>query len=292
MDEDVIVALIVIAVVIAAIYFAIVYWYASIPLAAIGGWLYWKIKKHKEAAKRKAEEDAKLKQHKEQQEVFRRQMVDLGEQSLVLFESMPEHLRTADEYLDQAELDFAEGVFAPFWDCIEKAARKLGHFDEGVRKINDSSSRYTGLTRQYDARPPGFPLSPQSVTKLTIGATTAERMKRIVRNAQRDYQFASIYEQRKTNQILVAGFTNLAQALDEMTWRITKSIDGLASSVDSMGSTLNQSILSINSQIGDIAEMTARHHQSVSRESSERASRERKVVQMLDNIQHRRRPSA
>ena len=290
MDEDAVLVIIVIIVVIALIYFAIVYWYISLPLMAIGVWLYSKIKKQKEAAKRKAEEEAQLKRHKEQQEAFRQQMVDLGEQSLALFESIPEHLRTAEDHLDQAEIDFAEGVFAPFWDSIEKAARTLGHFDEGVRKINYGSSQYTGLTRQYDADPPGFPLSPQSVTKLTIGAATAERMKRIVRTAQGNYQCASIYEQRKTNQILVAGFTNLAQALDEMTWRITTSIDGLASSVDSMGSTLNESILSIHSRIGDIAEMTTKHHQTVSREASKRAARERKVVEMLDNIQRHRRP--
>jgi len=289
MDEDTWLAIIVI---IALIYFAIVYWYISLPLVVIGVWLYSKIKKQKAAAKHKAEEEAQRQRQKEQQEAFRQQMVVLGEQSMAVFESIPEHLRTAEDHLDQAEIDFAEGVFAPFWDSIEKAALTLGRFDEGVRKINHSSSQYAALTRQYDADPPRFPLSTQSVKKLTVGTATAERMKRIVRTAQRNYHFASIYEQRKTNQILVAGFTNLAQALDEMTWRITTSIDGLASSVDSMASTLNESILSMHSRIDDIAEMTAKHHQTVSKESSERATREKKVVAMLDNIQRHRRPSA
>ncbi len=267
--DELLPVLIVIALVIAVIYFGIVYWYVSIPLVTIGALLYSKIKKQKAAAQRKAEKEAELERLKQQQEAYRQQMMVLGDQSMALFESIPEHLRTAEDHLDQAEIDFAEGVFAPFWDSIEKAALTLGRFDEGVRKINDCSSRYVELNKQYKADPPRFPLSPPSVTKLTVGTATAERMKRIVRTAQRNYQFASIYEQRKTNQILVAGFTSLAQALDEMTWRITASIDGLASSVDSMGSTLNESILSIHSRIGDIAEMTAKHNQAVSKESSE-----------------------
>lgn len=69
-------------------------------------------------------------------------------------------------------------------------------------------------------------------------AVTAERMKAIVRKAQRSFQFATIYEQRKTNQILIAGFTNLAEALDQMAYRITDSIDNLTNSVDVMTSMM------------------------------------------------------
>jgi DNA anti-recombination protein RmuC len=93
-----------------------------------------------------------------------------------------------------------------------------------------------------------------------------------------------IYEQRKTNQILVAGFTNLADALNDMTWRITDSIDNLASSVDGMTSTLNESMQAIHSRMGDI-------HEELSKEASERAVREKKALEMLDNIQRRRKPS-
>lgn len=116
-------------------------------------------------------------------------------------------------------------------------------------------------------------------------------MKAIVQTAQRNFQFATIYEQRKTNQILVAGFTNLAQALDRMTWQITASIDDLAGSVDVMTSTLNESTRAIHSRLGDVAEMTSQHHDELMKEASEGAARERKALEMLDNIQRGRRPS-
>jgi len=213
----------------------------------------------------KAEEEARRQRHREEQQGYREQMIGLGEQSIGLFYFMPRYLSAAEQHLDQAESDFADGAFAPFWDSIENAAKALGRFDEGVRHINYNSSHYISLIEKYEDAPPEFPLARQSVEKLGVGTTTAERMQAIVRKAQRNFQFATIYEQRKTNQILVAGFTDLAQALNEMTWHITASIDNLASSVDGMKSALNESMQANQSRLGE-------------------------VLEMLDNIQRGRRP--
>ena len=146
------------------------------------------------------------------------------------------------------------------------------------------------LIKPYESTPPEFPLARQSVAALGVGTGSAERMKAIVRKAQTNFQFAMIYEQRKTNQILVAGFTSLAQALGQMNRQITASIDDLASSVDGMTSTLNESMLAIHSQMGDIAQTTASHHDDLLRQASDRADREKKALRMLDNIQRGRKP--
>jgi hypothetical protein len=232
---------------------------------------------------------------KEVQAEYRKQLIVLGDESLSLFESAPKHLSAAEEQLDQAEIDFGDRAFAPFWDSIENAAKSLAHFDAGVHHIRDHSSRYTELVRKYDDSPPQFPLARESVAKLGIGAATATRMQAIVRQAQRDFQFATIYEQRKTNQLLVSGFTNLANALSDMTWRITDSIADLTSSVDVMASTLNESLRAIHSRVGDLAERTSQHHEELMAGLNDRASqaaaRERKALEMLNNIQRGRRPA-
>jgi len=230
-----------------------------------------------------AEEAARLQRYTEEQEGYRRQMVILGEGSIVLFESMPKHLDSAEKWLDQAEADFAEGAFAPFWESVENAAKCLAHFDEGIRQIKEESSRYSALIGKYEDTPPQFPLAPQSVEKLGVGTATAERMKAIVRTAQRNFQFAMIYEQRKTNQILVAGFETLAEALEQMTGQITASLDALADSV-------NTSLRAIDSRLTKIAAMTAQHHEEMMEQVSEIAEREKQAVEVLDNIQRRRRP--
>lgn len=217
-------------------------------------------------------------------------MIALGEESLVIFESLPNHLRFSEEYLDQAEAEFADGTFAPFWDCIENAAKALGRFDAGIRQIGRNSSEYDTLIQKYEGAPPRFPLAHESVTKLAIAMTSVKRMQAIVRKAQRDFRFATIYEQRKTNQILVAGFTNLAQALRDMSWQIAASIDNLAQSVDGMTSTLHESLDSIHSRLGEVVETASRHADQSSEAATQASMREGKVFEMLDNIQHRRRP--
>jgi len=231
-----------------------------------------------EAERRQKEEAARRKE----QEGYYKQMVILCEGSLALFESMPLHLDSAEKWLDQAQADFAESAFAPFWDSVENAANWLALFDEGVRQIKDKSSCYTALIGQYKHTPPPFPLVPRSVEKLSVGMATAERMRAIVRTAQRNFQFAMIYEQRKTNQILVAGFKTLAEALEYMTRQITASLDSLADSV-------NTSLHAIESQLDGIAAMSEQHHYEMMEQVSEVAERERAIVKKLDNIQHRRR---
>lgn len=220
---------------------------------------------------------------KAEQNGYQEQMIVLGDNSLTLFESLPEHLKSAEEHLNQAEIDFSDGAFAPFWDSIENATRTLGHFAEGVQGIKNNSSQYTDLINMYKKVPPQFPLESKSVEKLTVGTSTAERMKAIVHIAQCNFQFATIYEQRKTNQILVAGFTNLAQALDQMTWQITNSIDELANSV-------NRSMNEVNLRLGDMTKLNAWYHSEVMQAKSEQAAREKKALKRLDNIQHYTNP--
>jgi|HubBroStandDraft_5_1064220.scaffolds.fasta_scaffold22210_5 DNA anti-recombination protein RmuC len=256
-----------------------------------------------------AEQQTRKRALEAEQEQCRTRMIRVGEESLDLFECMPGYLKSAERSLDQAEVDFAEGVFAPFWDSIEKAATALGRFDEGVYKIKANSYAYTALIPIYRDAPPRFPLSSRSVSKLSVATATTERMNAIVRTAQRSFQFATIYEQRKTNQILVAGFTNLAQALDQIAWQIRTSISDLARAVDVMSSTLNESLMSIDSRIDGMssemneslsaiqsqidfaAETVGKRHLKLLDEVSEGAARERKALEMLDNIQRGRKPS-
>lgn len=260
------------------------FWPMAVPLYII--YLIRLPAKRRQAAEeaRRAAEEARRRRHREEQESHRNEMVALGESSVDWFEALPRYLDYAEQWLDRAALEFADGAFAPFWDCIEKATENMAHYDEGVRRLKDFASSYTSLVSLYEATPPQFPLARESVDKLGVGVGTAERMQAIARKAQRDFQFAMIYEQRKTNQILVAGFKSLAHALEQMTWQITASINDLAGSVDVMTSTLDEALRAIHSRMGDIATMTSQHH-------DERAARERKALEMLDNIQRGRRPS-
>ncbi len=247
-----------------------------------------------EQAAKELMEARERQQYSAQQKQLRGQIFSINEESLSAFEQMPAQLRSAEEHLDQAERDFAEGAFAPFWDSVEKAAFALGGFEERVRKIERNSLQYIDVVKnakKYEIKTPAFSVSLGSGPKLKIASETSKRMSGIVRSAQRNFQFSVIYEQRKTNQILVAGFRNLAQALEEMTWRITQSIDDLSASVRSMSATLNDSVRQIQEQSQRIANATEGLRADSSTVAAASSARERKALEMLDNIQRDRYPS-
>ena len=260
----------------ALLYWAIVYWYVTLPLLAIGVWIYLNVRKENRAAKLQAEQTALRQRHSEEQEGYRNQMANLGKLSLGLVEPMPTHLTNAERWLDKAEAEFADGAFAPFWDSVEKAAYTLAWIDKDVRQTKDNSSEYIKLLGKCEENRPQFPLEREAISKLGQSTTaTAERMRTIVRKGQRDFQFATIFEQRKTNQILIAGFTNLGQALDQMSHQISSSIASLTGSLDHL-KELVPAVEAIHEQLASDSEMRRKHDGN--------------VEEMLDNIQRRRKP--
>ena len=74
-------------------------------------------------------------------------------------------------------------------------------------------ARYNALIKLCDATQQRFPVSPDLAKRLVVGDITSARLKKVVRTAQCDYRFASIYEQRRTNQLLLSGFNNLNDAV-------------------------------------------------------------------------------
>jgi hypothetical protein len=75
-----------------------------------------------------------------------------------------------------------------------------------------------------------------------------------------------------------------------MTVQLRSSIDDLASSVDAMHSTMNESMLAIYSQLDDLTELSLEQAETRSEEASLRDTRIVEAMDMLDNIQRGRRP--
>ncbi len=231
-----ILALVVLVIVLAL---AVQYWYITLGLAIIGATAYFMIREHKKVVAREQAEEAWRRQREAQQNSIHTNLVALCTRSLNAFEAMPTYLLDAETLLDQAEIDFKDEAFAPFWDSVQKATMRLGHFDDGVRQITNDAKTHGELTKTlFDLVSPSFPIVVGSVRGMAAAHTTAARFRTIVRTAQCDFHFAMIYEQRKTNQLLIAGFQNLAQAIDGLGDRITSSIDTLSSQMSEVSSSL------------------------------------------------------
>lgn len=269
----------------------------------------------------------------------------INDETLGCFEKLPLQLQQVSDFLDKAEEEFRDGAFAPFWEAIERAATSLGDFNEKVDEIHNNHKihiRYLSDAqrlnkphewlamwkslraetflpfleawkknqkhREFDLQAPTFPISNQSVEAMRASDMVIKRMGQIVRNAQRNFQFASIYEQRKTNKILVAGFKNLSQAIDGLGNKIEGAIDNLRSDISDLSESLNSQLSTINSSIESVggkfdelsqttvgtaansAQEFQQYRNDFQKHSREMRERHDRALEMLDNLQRERKP--
>lgn len=241
------------------------------------------------AAELKAQREAAWLRRVAQQKRVRERLLAINEESLSLLESMPRCVESAEHHLDQAEIDFIEGAFAPFWNSVERAVLSLARFDESVQKLESNSCEYIDLVARSKGPVRSFAVSAVSPTRMRLATATSHRLHGIVRRAQRDFQFSVIYEQRKTNQILVAGFRNLSHAVEEMASRITASIDSLTSSVERVTSTLDESLRRLTEEAEKFA---AGAGGEIEHAFAGKSGREQRVLEVLDRIERSRYQSA
>ncbi|MDE0315381.1 MAG: hypothetical protein OXM61_10800 [Candidatus Poribacteria bacterium] len=159
---------------------------------------------------------------------------DIVRNSENCFSNIYKNLREARKVLDEAETHFNERAYSPFWDSVEKVALELGHFSENLVLLSSHLEVYLEWVPLYHETPSKFPVTSEEFSKLYklgVKNALAKRMEEIVGNAQRDYQFASIFEQRKTHKLLVAGFNSFADVLNEVGNQITDQVEYLNTTV-------------------------------------------------------------
>lgn len=230
----------------------------------------------KEAAEKKRRED-EAQRDADEQSRLKRTLEDINTRSIDLSDRLPGHLLDAAQNIRQATVDFTERAYSPYWQSVENAANALARFDEGVNHIARNAESYRETAMDYRGALEPFAVSSVSVDQLEIADDVAQKMGEVVREAQRDYEFASIFEQRKTNQLLVEGFRNLGDAISRMSSEIRSSIRQLDSSVNSLNNRLDKGL-------SDAADTSERVHSQLVRSSSAQAGREKAMVRELDAV--------
>lgn len=217
--------------------------------------------------------------------------------SLAAYENIPKSLMTAEELLVTADSEFQEGAFSPFWDSVERAMSQLGAVDSSIRLIADRSSQYKALTVSYLGAPPPFPVDPDSARRLGTANDTAAHLQLIVRKAQRNFQFATIYEQRKTNTLLIAGFTNLADAIHGVGAQLEESVNLLGDRIDDLSSSMAEqnerlvdAVQDVSIAMDGVSSTIKEADEKARAATADQADRQDKANKMLDNIQRRRVP--
>ena len=248
------------------------------------------------ALRRKTEEETRQQeQHKRNQVLLHGRLTELSSSAKLALQDITDAISSANRALDRAEAEYEDGVFAPFWDAVESALKSLTRYNVNVQTISDSTSKYADASKSLESQPPPFI---PNATPIPDATSIAIRLKSIVRKAQKAPDFAKIYEMRRTNSLLVAGFANLGSAIENMSDRINDSVNGLAQTLDSAITTMSQqnaeyyreSLSAIETLRDQLSTDSESIRELISSDSQAQREHEGKMEEMTDNIQRRKRP--
>lgn len=261
-----------------------------VPCFFAGSYIVYLLEERKEK-RRQVEEEArsKIERRLAEQKLILKKLARILSDTQACWDALPSIVARGVNCLDRAETEFSERAFAPFWDAIEDATSALGEYHDALAEIANNAKSYKHKASYVDVSVPEF-VCPIGV--LPDARPVSTRLERLVRGAQKDFEFATIYEQRRTNQILIAGFQSLSDALAGIGAVIERSLYSLSESL-----TVSLDVLSISYENNsDILRTMERQsaEQAASRKGFEQAilQLEQDQYRALDNLQRGKKPPA
>lgn len=168
---------------------------------------------------------------KEEAEIYSNQLNNILDKSEeIVNKILPYFESSANRSIEIAKVDFAENAMSPFWDKIEESSKSLALFKEAVDQLQVNGEIYSKI---LEKRSHNFPIPFPIGTDITISQELLQDYNFTVRKAQTKFEFANIWEHRKTQKILIAGFATLEQAINNMSDRIVSAIHELKHSIKS-----------------------------------------------------------
>jgi hypothetical protein len=182
---------------------------------------------------KEAEAIRAIEEHHQQMVTFTRTANENAKSVNEYYYKILDTIPLASSALTKAEEEFCGGYYAPFWDQIEIATNDLVAYNNYLQKINYCIDQYRDILKQLDDEYTEKVSACVLPGKLPDPVIVADRLSKTVRMAQRNYEFSTIYEQRKTNTLLYHGFRNLGDAIYSLGDRITDSINELSHNLNS-----------------------------------------------------------
>jgi hypothetical protein len=225
------------------------------------------------------------------------------EDAAELAHSIPAHMTRAAAAVALAEREYRDGVLDPFWDAVEVAVTELASVDSATRAIASHLAEYRRAGAPDPATRTSAEVIARGIERLPTTAVTYAKLQAIVRQSQRSPDFTMVYHMRKTNKILVSGFSTLERALGDMANRLEAAVDqvgeaviDLQSSQALLGTAIAEELALVrqdaNEQSRVIREGQEIQASEAARSSASRSAAEAKIIDTLDNIQRGRMPVA
>jgi hypothetical protein len=245
----------------------------------------------KQAAANQAALDAQMhekeRQKREANGNERKQLESLEQDMDTLHGTLEPLLDQAALHVTRAESELMDDSVGAFWDEIEGATRRFAQYNNSVATIlrlaRDHSTRRSAL-------PAEFQPSPLETRAIPDGDYLLSRMSKIVKQARRNPQWETIFQQRRTNDILVRGFENLGNALESLQDTVSSGFNDLAhvlhSSVDRITSEHSDRVITELNQLAATHSEDSRERRRFEQNVKANAD---KAVQVLEKIENRRR---
>jgi hypothetical protein len=273
------------------------YWFAAACAVALVAKIAIDHQRKIEAERRREEEqladrrraDERYAQHRREAQIaLRERLHGLVRRSTTHYHSFPMQLLLAESHLDRAELEFSARAYSPFWEQIEGALKCLGRIYDAANRIQGDAWEYEEAVGDLEGPRSAFAVSTSDLDYLKRSCLlTEQRMAGVIRKAQTDFQFSTIYEQRRTSSILIAGFQSLGDAINGLADQLSASIDKLGSRLSGLEQTFRDQHRETMLSATTIAEEASAQRAAI---NAEQAALATKQIAMLDNIQRHRKP--
>jgi hypothetical protein len=196
------------------------------------------------------------------------------ESSIRLAAELSEHIKEASLWLEDAEREFNENAFSSFWDSIEECARDLADYHEKLGTLSKNAEDYY---QKLSIRKHTFPSFPVTNGTIPDASFVMSEFSRVVRLGQTNFEFASIWEHRRTREVLIAGFSSLGEAVGNLAYAIEGSMSEFQESISSNEAKLVEEGIKTRGVVAKAEEKIDKRLLEQNR--------------MLDNIQRDRKPT-
>lgn len=159
-----------------------------------------------------------------------RRVVEVLGETKELTAQLSRLLANAEARLSQAEFEFKEGALNAFWNAIEKATIQMDRFKSIVKTLGESGGAYYAA---LESEIHTFPTYPAKKNTIPNPLEILGELDRLRRMADKIPAFANILALRGTDQSLIAGFTTLSSALENIGDEVAGAIGDLERSVTS-----------------------------------------------------------
>lgn len=158
-------------------------------------------------------------------------------------------LAAATQYAQNAEDHFNESAYSPFWENVEHSYVSLSNFRNSMGAVSSFAQNYSETFAELDVtflesqdlrtELEEFPFEIAD-SNLEVESLQVEAyIHSVVRQAQKDYSFASIYEQRRTTSAVIEGFGSLSSAIQSMSSSLTSSLQEYSRGISSPAAETN-----------------------------------------------------